>query len=130
MQTLLPLDISNETEHRGRFTLAHELKHHLDAQADVAAAYALLTDRQMESVCNHFAACLLMSKRLVYRLWGEGLRTSEALARAAGVSVQAMTIRLHALGLPNNRGAGGRAPCRRQARAARVPTYLVKGRVL
>ncbi len=60
---------TGESSTRQRFTLAHELKHIIDAANP--KAYTRLTDRQIERVCDHFAACLLMSKLTVYRLWGD-----------------------------------------------------------
>jgi Zn-dependent peptidase ImmA (M78 family) len=91
-----------DNETRQRFTLAHELKHILDAGSDLAQLYQRLSDRQIERVCDHFAACLLMSKRSIYSLWGDGLRTPEALAQACRVSVSAMIVRLNVLGLSVN----------------------------
>lgn len=108
---------------RQRFTLAHELKHIIDAGSDTNAAYARLSDRQIERVCDHFAACLLMNKRLVYRLWGDGLRTPEALARACNVSLQAILVRLDVLKLPINRADTGAAVCRDARRSAKVPRF-------
>ncbi len=95
---------------RQRFTLAHELKHVIDAPNQTA--YTTLTDRQIERVCDHFAACLLMSKPSVYRLWGNGVRTPEALAGSLRVSLAAVTIRLQSLGLPINSGVRGGHRCR------------------
>ncbi|KSU53334.1 MULTISPECIES: ImmA/IrrE family metallo-endopeptidase [unclassified Gordonia (in: high G+C Gram-positive bacteria)] len=85
---------------RQRFTVAHELKHIIDAGCAVERIYARLSASQIEQVCDHFAACLLMSKQAVYHLWGEGLRTPEALAMACHVSVRAMKRRMAELGLP------------------------------
>jgi len=86
---------------RQRFTLAHEYKHILDAPFD-HLIYRNLGDGEasslVEQVCDYFAACLLMPKRLVKRLWGEGLREPE-LCQAFIVSPQAMRIRLITLGL-------------------------------
>lgn len=106
---------------RQRFTLAHELKHIIDAGSDVEHAYRGLTDRQIERVCDRFAACLLMNKRLVYRLWGKGIHRPEDLAEAAHVSLPAMLIRLEALGLPINSNRAGDSTCRDTRRSARVP---------
>lgn len=89
---------TRESSARQRFTLAHELKHILDANNP--KAYARLSDRKVERVCDHFAACLLMSRLTVFRLWGDGLRTPEALAKTMRVSLTATVIRLKKLGLP------------------------------
>ena len=99
-----------EPRTRQRFTFAHEIKHILDATN--AEAYARLTDRQIERICDHFAACLLMSKPAVYRLWGRGIRTPEALAAGLRVSLAAITIRLNTMGLPINSGTRERYTCR------------------
>lgn len=91
-----------ESSPRQRFTLAHELKHIIDASN--TKAYSRLSEHQIEDICDHFAACLLMSKLSVHRLWGDGLRTPESLARAMRVSVGAVRIRLQTLGLPVHSG--------------------------
>lgn len=92
-----------EPEVRQRFTLAHEYKHVLDAPFEQQIYQRLRSpgDRHplIEQVCDYFAACLLMPKRLVKRTWGEGLRDTNLLAEAFVVSPQAMHIRLQALGL-------------------------------
>lgn len=92
-----------EPEVRRRFTLAHELKHVLDAPIE-QIAYARLrspgdTHPLVEQVCDYFAACLLMPKKFVKRTWGEGLRDVQSLAAYFDVSPQAMQIRLQTLGL-------------------------------
>ncbi|OFE08236.1 ImmA/IrrE family metallo-endopeptidase [Rhodococcus sp. 1139] len=91
-----------ETAARQRFTLAHELKHILDAGSLVEMIYRRLSAEEVERVCDHFAASLLMSKQAVYHLWGDGLRTPEALAMACHVSVSAMRRRMDTLGLPTD----------------------------
>lgn len=88
---------------RRRFTLAHEYKHVLDAPVEQLSYLRLRSsgDHQplVEQVCDYFAACLLMPKKLVKRAWGEGLRDAQALATYFDVSPQAMHIRLQTLGL-------------------------------
>lgn len=57
-----------------------------------------------ELICDYFAACLLMPKRLLVRVWttgGSRLPRTD-LARLFGVSPQALDIRLKALGLVEN----------------------------
>lgn len=105
---------------RQRFTLAHELKHVLDASHE-DAVYGHLPkgpsrDRHVEAVCDHFAACLLMPRAWVKRLWGEGIQDLSLLARHFDVSQAAMHIRLQNLGLvePQPRAASppsGASPC-------------------
>lgn len=88
---------------RQRFTLAHEFKHVLDAACE-DVIYGHLVDgpgkqRQVEGVCDHFAACLLMPKAWVKKHWGNGTQELAALAWQFEVSEQAMLIRLQNLGL-------------------------------
>lgn len=85
---------------RQRFTLAHEVKHIIDSGCAVDKIYARLTAAEIERVCDQFAACLLMSKQAIFRLWGDGVRTPETLAMACHVSVSAMKRRMTDLGLP------------------------------
>ena len=88
---------------RQRFTLAHELKHVLDASHE-DAIYGHLPpgparERHIEAVCDHFAACLLMPRAWVKGHWYRGTQDLMALAWIFEVSQQAMLIRLQALGL-------------------------------
>jgi hypothetical protein len=93
----------DEPSVRRRFTLAHELKHVLDASHEDVIYRHLpngpARDRHIEAVCDHFAACLLMPRPWVKRLWGEGIQNLAVLARHFDVSQQAMLIRLQNLGL-------------------------------
>lgn len=89
---------------RRRFTLAHEFKHVLDHRV-ARIVYAQLGhgdptkhDQQVEWVCNHFAACLLMPRPWVKRAWASGIQDEEALAGLFKVSVEAMHKRLSYLG--------------------------------
>lgn len=88
---------------RQRFTLAHELKHVLDAAHEDIIYGHLPTgpakERFVEAVCDHFAACLLMPKSWVKQLWGQGVQDLGELAWRFEVSQQAMLIRLQAIGL-------------------------------
>jgi Zn-dependent peptidase ImmA (M78 family) len=106
---------TTEPSSRQRFTLAHELKHIIDAAN--TRAYSRLSHQQIERICDHFAACLLMSKLTVYRLWGNGLRTPTALARAMRVSPAATIIRLRQLGLPVRSRTHARRPVVRAKRS-------------
>lgn len=95
---------ANEGHLRQRFTLAHELKHALDfdlvdsAYSGLGRGNAKLQADQIEWLCNRFAACLLMPKVWVNRLWSRGLHDPVALAHLFQVSPEAMTIRLRTLG--------------------------------
>jgi Zn-dependent peptidase ImmA (M78 family) len=90
---------------RRRFSLAHELKHMLDDPI-AKTAYARLgygsvehQARQIERICDHFAACFLMPRMVLKRSWMGGIQSLEALAEQFKVSMSAMQIRLKYLGL-------------------------------
>lgn len=88
---------------RQRFTLAHELKHILDA-ANEDVTYRDLPpgparQRFIEAVCDHFAASLLMPRAWLKTAWCEGSQDLSALAWGFQVSQQAMLIRLQYIGL-------------------------------
>lgn len=87
---------------RQRFTLMHEFKHVLD-HPFVAGLYPSTgtntSEARAESVADHFAACVLMPKRFVKRLFGEGHQKVSELANIFGVSEVAMAYRLRQLGL-------------------------------
>ncbi|WP_157488941.1 ImmA/IrrE family metallo-endopeptidase [Pseudofrankia sp. DC12] len=90
---------------RRRFSLAHELKHLLDDPI-VKTAYVKLgygsedyRARQIERICDHFAACFLMPRSVLKRFWMGGLQDLEPLAEQFKVSMSAMQIRLKYLGL-------------------------------
>lgn len=97
-----------EPDVRHRFTLAHEYKHVLDAPFDQQIYARLRSDGEhhpfVEQVCDYFAACLLMPKRLIKRAWGEGPRDVQTVAEMFAVSAQAMQIRLITLGLVDRPG--------------------------
>jgi len=89
---------------RRRFTLAHEFKHVLDHTIG-SVAYARLGngdkkkhDRQVEQICDYFAACLLMPRIAVRRAWYSGMQDIPTLALHFKVSPAAMKIRLSYLG--------------------------------
>lgn len=94
---------ADEPRARQRFTLAHELKHVIDASHEDAIYRHLpagpARQRHIEAICDHFAACLLMPRPQVKRLWGQGIQDLGALAGYFEVSRQAMLIRLQNLGL-------------------------------
>lgn len=86
---------------RQRFSLAHEFKHVLDHTTKQwlypASALMSPTDKA-ESLADYFAACLLMPKRHVKRLYGQGERIGE-LAESFQVTPRAAAVRLSQLGL-------------------------------
>lgn len=117
---------SAESSPRQRFTLAHELKHIIDASN--SKAYSHLSAQQIELICDHFAACLLMSKLSVHRLWGDGVRTPESLARAMRVSVGAVRVRLQTLGLPVH-SKKRKLPLPRARRSDALTAHLTNAKV-
>lgn len=82
---------------RRRFTLAHELKHVLDANRD-KITYRDISPRQREQIADFFSASYLMPKLWLRRSWTHGLQDPEALAGLFNVSEQAMDKRLKYLG--------------------------------
>lgn len=91
---------------RRRFSLMHEFKHILD-HPFVSYLYppTLTTsrDKRAELAADAFAAFVLMPKRVVKRLWGQGLQQPTGLAEAFGVSEIAMRYRLEQIGLVEQR---------------------------
>lgn len=97
---------ATEPATRQRFTLLHEYKHVIDHGATdrlYRGHGRHAADQQAELAADYFAACALMPKRLVKRAWGEGLQRPTMLARSFHVSPRAMDVRLHQLGLVDNR---------------------------
>src|SRR5690242_7485521 len=94
----------NNSTGRRRFTLAHEFKHVID-MSNRKLIYARLGqgdtekhDKQVETIANYFAACLLMPRKLVKQAWASGIQDHEALAYLFRVSVESMINRLRYLG--------------------------------
>lgn len=93
---------ADEPSQRQRYTLAHELKHILDDPAiDHIHAHLRRGHRNdlAEESCDYFAACLLMPRVWVKRDWSTGQQNISHLAWRYHVSQQAMSRRLHDLGL-------------------------------
>jgi Zn-dependent peptidase ImmA (M78 family) len=94
----------NADEHlsRQRFSLMHEFKHVVDHTTKQFlyrdTRYQTAFD-QAERVADYFAACLLMPKRVVKRLWFKGPQHIERLAGTMQVSPAAVRYRLDQLGL-------------------------------
>lgn len=91
---------------RQRFSLMHELKHALDhpfIDYLYPAAGTTDSDKRAELTADYFAACALMPRRHVKRLWGEGVQQVGDLAGVFGVSELAMSYRLDQLGLTEPR---------------------------
>ena len=104
----------NKTEPavRRRFSLWHEFKHIIDHER-AEVLYEGLSARDIESVADYFAACVLMPKKIVKRLFGQGHHEPADLAAMFGVSEIAMRYRLSQLGLTE-----------RYARCANATRYL------
>ncbi|WP_145129954.1 ImmA/IrrE family metallo-endopeptidase [Pseudomonas sp. URMO17WK12:I11] len=94
----------SETTVRQRFTIAHEIGHHVNGDIDAPRD----TDRQMsasvrdprEVAANRFAAALLMPAALVkHMIFEEKVTDLKRLANAFGVSTAAMEYRLRNIGI-------------------------------
>lgn len=93
---------ADEPLFRQRFSVMHEFKHVLDH----TTKQFLYRDRpfqtaavQAERVADYFAACLLMPKKVVKRLWCQGNQNIAQLAKTLFVSPRALRFRLDQLGL-------------------------------
>lgn len=97
---------SAEPRTRQRFTLFHEFKHILD-HGRTSQLYPGSTrtsgEAQAEHAADYFAGCTLMSKRLLKRVWGEGVQRPSVLAQLFNVSPRAVDVRLSQLGLTEPR---------------------------
>jgi Zn-dependent peptidase ImmA (M78 family) len=88
---------------RQRFSMMHELKHIIDhttqhflygeGAVDPRAA------QRAERAADHFAACVLMSKRSIKGLWFSSGQNVASLASQLQVSPRALSVRLWHLGL-------------------------------
>ena len=99
--------------YRKRFTIAHELAHHVlhlpadgtlvDHEADLFRPFcdqqgSLSAEQRREAQANQFAVALLMPEQAVRSAW-ERHRSVAALARRFNVSAEAMGRRIDQLGL-------------------------------
>lgn len=89
---------------RQRFTLAHEIGHHvhgdLDAPRDTSEQFNSRSRDPREIAANRFAAALLMPAAIVKHLVLEkGISSLQELAKIFGVSTAAMEFRLKNIGL-------------------------------
>lgn len=87
-----------------RFTVAHEFKHLIDYPyrstfySRLGFGNKELHDRQIERLCDHFAAHFLVPDNLLKRAWTTGFQELSALAGMFAVSEEAMHIRLQTEG--------------------------------
>lgn len=91
---------ANHHPNRKRFTIAHEIAHYVlhrdlisDEIRDDALYRSNLSD-EYERQANRMAANILMPAHLINELKHKGVTKSDELARAFGVSREAMAIRL------------------------------------
>jgi Zn-dependent peptidase ImmA (M78 family) len=89
---------------RQRFTIAHEIGHHvhgdLDAPRDTSEQFSAKSRDPREIAANRFAAALLMPAAVLKQaVYGDGTTDLRDLAKKFGVSTAAMEFRLKALGL-------------------------------
>lgn len=99
-----PLITYNPYEYptRQRFTIAHELGHHLqgDWRAPRDTSANMFSRDPSEIGANAIAASLLMPENIVRQVvYGEGISDVNRLAEIFDVSTQAMTYRLMHLGI-------------------------------
>jgi len=101
----LILVTKNDAHARRRSTRAHELKHVLDytkskvIYQSLGYGDELRREQQIERICDHFAASLLMPRTWVKEAYACGIQDLSALAGLFNVSEEAMHIRLSYLGL-------------------------------
>lgn len=116
----------NDSHARRRFTLAHELKHLLDYTSSPVIHKGLgygdpaRQAQQVEQICNHFAACLLMPRMWLKRAWFNGIQDIVALAGLFNVSEEAMSKRLAFLGFLEEPERPVRTYFRREAMALSI----------
>lgn len=109
---------------RQRFSLVHEFKHVLD----YTASHYLYRDtgfqtaaEQAERAADYFAACVLMPKSVVKRLWLKGPQDVARIAATLQVSAPAARYRLQHLGLLHRT-----MRCRVDAVVLRVPASALR----
>jgi len=95
---------SSEPPVRQRFTVAHEIGHHvngdIDAPRDTSKQFSSSSWDPVEAAANRFAAALLMpADHVKYAVFRDGVTDLWALAKTFGVSTVAMQYRLKNLGL-------------------------------
>jgi hypothetical protein len=91
---------ASEPYGRQRFSLLHELKHVIDhtTKQYLYVPGVRSSEEKAERLADYFAACALMPKRHVKRLFGERQSVTE-LALSFDVTPRAVAVRLNQLGL-------------------------------
>jgi IrrE N-terminal-like domain len=90
----------NASHTHRRFTLAHEVKHLLDYPYHHVLYDTLgygdteRRDKQVERICDHFAAHFLVPAHLLKKAWATGFQAVDVLAGMFSVSEETMQIRL------------------------------------
>lgn len=113
----------DDSQTRRRFSLAHEFKHIVDNQA-IHVMYQgsgypeQSTKERVERMCDYFAACLLMPRPWVKRLWTQVSQDADRLAATFNVSPAAMNLRLQQLGLVEPRSRWHRETTQRYFRTS------------
>lgn len=106
---------------RQRFTLLHEFKHIID-HGSTAKLYRgnskHTADEQAERAADYFAGCVLVGRRELKSVWGQGMQREDDLAAHFGVSIPAIQVRLAQTGL---NVVTDRIPTKRCARPVRTP---------
>ncbi len=107
---------ADEPYFRQRFSVMHEFKHVIDHTTKQFLYHDRpfqTGDQQAERVADYFAACLLMPKKVVKRLWYQGNQNIVQLAQTLFVSTRALHFRLDQLGLTERTGRCSWPPARR-----------------
>lgn len=94
---------TNDSATRQRFTIAHELGHHVlghgTSPRDTSNAFSSSNANWKERAANQFAAELLMPADVIQLALSRGYSSVESLANLFGVSPAAMGYRMINLGL-------------------------------
>lgn len=91
---------------RQRLTIFHEYKHIVDHGYQhllYTGSHNADAARQAEQVADYFAGCVLASRRMLKRAWGEGIQQPARLAQLFGMSEVAVRVRLEQIGLTESR---------------------------
>ena len=114
---------ADEPYFRQRFSVMHEFKHVLDHTTKQFLYHDRpfqTADQQAERVADYFAACLLMPKKVMKRLWYQGNQNIVQLAEVLFVSTRALRYRLDQLGITEPAGRCSAPPPPVVRRAATV----------